>query len=459
MQTTTVLVIDPDEACRAALAGFLKPQGYTVIEARDADSSISMLQTHHIDIILTELRLPRIDGYAFLKKLKTDYAAVPVLVVTGSASVSVAVKAMKTGAEDFLTKPVNSEELHHLLQAILAKKTQQRRAQKAECGAVWYEGIIGSSPAMKKVYQLIDKLAAVDSTVIVYGESGTGKELVARAIHAKSRRAQHPLIPVNCGAIPAELLESELFGHEKGSFTSAYRTRIGRFELAKGGTIFLDEIGDMSPVLQVKLLRVLQEHEFERVGGTKPIKTDIRVIAATHRDLEKAVAEGKFREDLYYRLNVVPIYLPPLRERPTDIPLLVKHFISRFSSEKGKPVETITDRAMECFLHYHWPGNVRELQNIIERVVILNESGVIDCDDLPEKMVRQQRSHLNTPPSSLPSEQNCSFATMVTNFERQLILQALERSAGVKNKAAQLLNINRTTLVEKMKKLNISTKG
>lgn len=461
MNKATMLIVDPEDESRAHIASFLKEQGCGVVEVRDGETALGILHAQRIDVLITELRLPRIDGLAFLKKLKAEHPELPVLVVTGHATVGTAVKAMKAGAEDFLTKPVNTEEMKHLLQAILVKHSRQRPVRHTENPAEFHSGIIGTSPAMRKVYKLIDKLAAVDSTVIIYGESGTGKELVARAIHAKSRRADHPLVPVNCGAIPEELLESELFGHEKGSFTSAYRTRIGRFELAKGGTIFLDEIGDMSPTLQVKILRVLQEHEFERVGGIKPIKADIRVIAATHRDLEKAVAEGKFREDLYYRLNVVPIYLPPLRERTSDIPLLVEHFVRLFSRAKGKPIEKVTGRAMECFMNYHWPGNVRELQNIIERLVILNETGTIDADDLPEKMVqRQDTSERNVSiPTVLPSDQHCSFATMVTNFERQLILQALEQSAGVKNKAAKLLNMNRTTLVEKMKKLKISTKG
>jgi len=458
MNSATILIADPDDNSRTEIADFLKKEGYTVIDARDGETALSIVKRQSIDVVITDLKLPRLDGIALLKKVKTDRPELAVLVVTGSASVSTAVKAMKLGAEDFLTKPVNTEELKYLLQAILVKQAALRRGAAAQEQKAGYENIIGTSDAMRKVFQLIDKIATVDSTLIIYGESGTGKELVARAIHAKSRRAKNPLIPVNCGAIPEELLESELFGNEKGSFTSAYRMRIGRFELANSGTIFLDEIGDMSPNLQVKILRVLQEHEFERVGGVKPIKADIRVIAATHRDLEKAVADGTFREDLYYRLNVIPIQLPPLRERSSDIPLLVQHFIKQFNREKGKAIQSISDRAMQCLMQYAWPGNVRELQNITERLVILNDTGAIDVADLPDKIVRE-RQQASTAPVAAPVERDASFTTMVTSYERQLILQALEQSDGVKNKAAKLLNMNRTTLVEKMKKLEITYKG
>lgn len=458
MNTETILIADPDDDSRKVITDFLKKEGYGIIDARDGETALSIAKKQSVDVLITDLKLPRLDGIALLKKIKTDSPELAVLVVTGNASVSTAVKAMKLGADDFLTKPVNTEELKYLLQAILVKQAVHRRSPAAKEEAAGFENIIGTSDVMQKVFQLIDKIAAVDSTLIIYGESGTGKELVSRAIHARSRRAKNPLIPVNCGAIPEELLESELFGHEKGSFTSAYRMRVGRFELANGGTIFLDEIGDMSPNLQVKILRVLQEHEFERVGGVKPIKADIRVIAATHRDLEKAVAGGTFREDLYYRLNVIPIELPPLRERTTDIPLLVQHFIKQFNREKGKAIQSISDRAMQCLMQYNWPGNVRELQNITERLVILNDAGTIDVSDLPDKIL-QGRQQAGPAPVAAPVDRDASFTTMVTTYERQLILNALEQSNGVKNKAAKLLNMNRTTLVEKMKKLEITYKG
>jgi transcriptional regulator with GAF, ATPase, and Fis domain len=318
-----------------------------------------------------------------------------------------------------------------------------------------FTNLIGDSDAMQQVFQMIEKIASTNSTVLICGESGTGKELVARAIHYNSDRRDQPMVPVNCGAIPEDLLESELFGYEKGAFTGALKTRIGRFELAHGGTIFLDEIGDMSPALQVKILRILQEHEFERVGGIRSIKVDIRVIAATHRDLELAVKKGTFREDLYYRLNVIPLVIPPLRERKYDIPLLVRHFIEKFNTEKKRAIKGISPEALNCFTQYDWPGNVRELENLIERLVILKEEGTIEREDLPEKIFGSASAGGMLPPPDIPDD-GISLTTAVSEFEKELIIRALKKSNWVKNRAAKLLNLKRTTLVEKMKKINLS---
>ena len=307
---------------------------------------------------------------------------------------------------------------------------------------------------MQQVFQFIEKIAATNSTVLICGESGTGKELVARAIHYNSDRKNEPMIPVNCGAIPEDLLESELFGYEKGAFTGAVKTRVGRFELANGGTIFLDEIGDMSPSLQVKILRVLQEHEFERVGGVKSIKVDIRIIAATHRDLEKAVKQGTFREDLYYRLNVIPLVLPPLRERKSDIPLLTQYFIEKFNAGKKQQIEGISPEALKCFMEYRWPGNVRELENIIERLVILKGEGRLEQEDVPEKLMGAEG--MDALPSLTIPDGGLSFNTAVSEFEKELILRALNKTNWVKNRAAKLLQLKRTTLVEKMKKIKLT---
>jgi transcriptional regulator with GAF, ATPase, and Fis domain len=296
-------------------------------------------------------------------------------------------------------------------------------------------------------------VADTDSTILILGESGTGKELIAKAIHYNSYRREGPFVPVNCAAIPSELLESELFGHEKGAFTNAIRTRIGRFELANGGTLFLDEIGDMSPNLQSKLLRVLQERQFDRVGGIKTIKTDIRVIAATHQNLKKGVEEGKFREDLYYRLNVIPVEIPPLRKRVSDIPLLVHHFIDQFNRSKKREIQGIDAEALKRLMQYHWPGNVRELENVIERVVILSSKGILAVDDLPEKFQSlEETGHVIS--TGIP-EEGISLDSAVSEFEKTLILQALNKTGWVKNKAAQLLNLNRTTLIEKIKRQNL----
>jgi DNA-binding NtrC family response regulator len=378
-------------------------------------------------------------------------------VFTGFGSIDTAVKAVKLGAYDYITKPLKMEEIMIVIQRALdhrklsLENEMLRRQLKRKYK---FDNIIGDHENMQEVFHLVEKIANTQSTILIYGESGTGKELVARAIHFNSDRRERPLIPVNCGAIPEELLESELFGHEQGAFTGATRTRIGRFELGNGGTIFLDEIGDMSPALQVKILRVLQEHEFERVGGMKTIKVDIRVIAATNKDLEKNVAEGKFREDLFYRLNVIPIQLAPLRERRSDVPLLVNHFVHMYNEKNRHNITGITPEAMDLLGNYEWPGNVRELENMIERIVILKGEGFVEPSDLPDKILASNSRSFH-PRIRIP-ENGISFNTAVTEFERELILQALNRTNWVKNKAAKLLNLNRTTLVEKMKKINLT---
>ncbi len=316
-----------------------------------------------------------------------------------------------------------------------------------------FVGIVGKCARMRELFLLISKVADTDTTILVQGESGTGKELISRAIHAKGPRGTKPFVPVNCGAIPAELLESELFGHEKGAFTHAIRTRIGRFEMAHGGTIFLDEISEMSPMLQVKLLRVLQEHEFERVGGTQTITPDFRVIAATNQNLEDAVNAGKFREDLFYRLNVIPVMAPALRERTADIPLLATYFINLFNESKHRNITGISDEAMEMLVRYDWPGNVRELENIIERMVILATGEEISVADLPEKITGRKNGG-GAVSKEIPA-QGFVLQRAVADFEKEIIIQALNQTDWVKNQAAKLLKVNRTTLIEKMKRYEL----
>lgn len=318
--------------------------------------------------------------------------------------------------------------------------------------------IIGTSNAIKRIYELIEKVSNSDSTVLILGESGTGKELVAKNIHFRSARADKPFIPVNCGAIPAELLESELFGHEKGAFTGAVASRVGRFELADGGTVFLDEIGEMQPILQVKLLRVLQERSFERIGGTKTVNVDVRIIAATNQNLEEAVAAGRFREDLFYRLNVIPLNIPPLRERVEDIPLLCDYFIEKHSKRLGRNPIRMTDEALKMFLSYHWPGNVRELENTIERLLVLKDDDIVKPYDLPEKMIGRKIPNLPDIEDDdiNPFVGGIDLNAALEEYEKRLILHALELHNGVKSQAAKYLNINRTTLIEKMKRLGLS---
>ena len=457
MNSERILIVDDEGRNREFLKEFLEVEGFDVETAKDGREAIEILEKMDFDLVLTDLRMPRADGLAVLEGLRRINPQTVAIVFTGFGSIDTAVKAVKLGAYDYITKPLKMEEITLVIQRALEHRKLSlenemlRRQLKRKYK---FDNIVGDSEGMQAVFRLVEKIANTDSTVLIYGESGTGKELIARAIHFNSDRRERPLIPVNCGAIPEELLESELFGHEQGAFTGATRTRIGRFELGNGGSIFLDEIGDMSPALQVKILRVLQEHEFERVGGMKTIKVDIRVIAATNKDLERNVADGKFREDLFYRLNVIPIQLPPLRERPTDLPLLVNHFVQMYNAKNSHNISGASGEVMELLTSYEWPGNVRELENMIERIVILKGEGIIEPDDLSDKILASDSRTLH-PRIRIP-ENGISFNTAVTEFERELILQALNRTNWVKNKAAKLLNLNRTTLVEKMKKINLT---
>jgi DNA-binding NtrC family response regulator len=402
--------------------------------------------------------MPELDGLGVIRHIVENRINCIGIIFTGFGSVKTAVDAMRLGAFDYITKPFKADEIKVVVKKALDHLALQEENSylKQQLKAKYkFENIIGSSERMQKVFSLIDRVSGTDSTVLILGESGTGKELVARALHYNSARAQNPFVPVNCGAIPEELLESELFGHEKGAFTGAFRTRIGRFELANGGSIFLDEISEMSPTLQVKLLRVIQEREFERVGGVKSIKTDVRIIAATNRDLEEEVAQGRFREDLYYRLNVIPLNLPPLRERKDDIPLLVKHFMGKYGKEKNDQITGFSRKSMNLLMHYKWPGNVRELENLVERVLVLCEGTEVDIHDLPERITSGSPQATSVIPMIDLPETGIDLSTAVSEFEKSIIMQALTRSNWVKNRAAKLLHVNRTTLVEKIKKQNL----
>lgn len=453
----SILIVEDEKDVRDTMIDLLSEAGFDVEGAKDGEEAIEKVRETSFNIVITDLKMPRGDGLNVLEQVKNIDKQTIVIICTGFATVDTAVKAMKLGAFEYITKPIKIEELKLVIERALdyqRLQTENIFLQRQLKTKYKFKHLIGDSTLMQGVFELIEKIAATNSTVLICGESGTGKELVARAIHYNSDRKDEPMVPVNCGAIPEDLLESELFGYEKGAFTGAVKTRMGRFELASGGTIFLDEIGDMSPSLQVKVLRVLQEHEFERLGGVKSIKVDIRIIAATHRDLEKRVKEGSFREDLYYRLNVIPLYLPPLRERRSDIPLLIQHFIEKFNSEKKQHIVGISPDVINCFMEYHWPGNVRELENLIERLVILKGKGTITKADLPEKIVGSgsgDRLHSVAIPDS-----GISFNKAVSDFEKELILQALKKTKWVKNRAAHLLQLKRTTLVEKMKKINIT---
>ncbi|HET57309.1 MAG TPA: sigma-54-dependent Fis family transcriptional regulator [Deltaproteobacteria bacterium] len=458
MRKPRILVVDDNAINRENLLEMLSSDAGRVDVAGDGEEALRVFSDGMYDLVITDLKMPRLDGMELLKRLKEQDSGIVVIVVTGYASVSSAVEAMKLGAYDYITKPLKPDRVHLSVERALsfARLREENESLKDQLHDKYDFGrMIGLSGGMRQVFDAVRKVAETDSTVIIYGESGTGKELVARALHFNSERRSFPLVTVNCGAIPEELLESEMFGHEKGAFTGAVRSRTGRFELAQRGSIFLDEIGDMSPSLQVKLLRVIQERQFERIGGTQTIDADVRIITATNQDLEKAVKEKRFREDLFYRINVIPITLPPLRERKEDIPSLIKHFINVFKKSNKKRIEGVSDRAVELMLHYHWPGNVRELQNIIEMLVVMKGEGVIDEQDLPEKIRQAVSRDGSTPPSIHIPDEGLNITSLIDQFERDLLLKALRKSGGVKNKAAKLLNLNRTTYVEKLKRYRI----
>jgi DNA-binding NtrC family response regulator len=449
-----VLLVEDEAPLREALAEQLADRGYAVEQAESGEAALARLADFAYDVIITDLRLPGIDGSAVIDAALDRYPDIVAIVVTGYGTVKDAVEAIKRGAWDFVSKPFQIDELLHALNAALEQRRLKSenaylRAQLDE--RYRFEGLIGKSPAMKRLFQLLETVAATNSTILITGDTGTGKEVVARAIHHNSPRKTHRFVALNCSAIPETLLEAEIFGHVRGAFTGAIGNREGRLEQAHRGTLFLDEVGTMSAALQMKLLRVLQEREFERVGDSKTIKVDVRVIAATNSDLLKMVGDGQFREDLYYRLNVIPVHIPPLRERRDDIPLLVQHFLEKFRSGGSAPV-TVSQEAMRRLMSYAWPGNVRQLENATERAVAFGGSrGQIETADLPPEIAGAE------PPSvsaslALP-EEGVDLDAFVARIERELIQRSLERTGGNKGQAAKLLNLKRTTLVEKLKRL------
>jgi len=455
MRTHRVLILDDESSLRTALFRVLDRKGLNVITANRIEEAKLLCQGDTaIDLAIVDLNLPDGDGIEFMSFLKNTYPAIEVVILTGHATIESAVRATQKGAFHFVTKPFNLDELISLVDRALAHKhLQQENIQlRSELNRKYkFDQIIGTSEPIQSVLRLVERVADAESTVLVHGETGTGKELIARAIHYNSTRATGPFIPINCGAIPGELLESELFGHIKGAFTGAIANRVGRFELADGGTIFLDEIGDMDPTLQVKLLRALQEKCFEPVGSTKTIQVNVRVIAATNVNLEEAVEDGRFREDLFYRLNVIPINIPALRERKSDIPLLLKHFMDSFGKNKGRSLTGFSEEALECLVHYPWPGNIRELENLMERMTILKGQGQLEVVDLPLKYKAGKAITREVGVVDIP-EAGLDFNTAVDSYENALILRALEKTGWNRNQAAMLLKLNRTTLVEKIKK-------
>jgi DNA-binding NtrC family response regulator len=459
-----LLLVEDESALREAIAEQLGDRGYQVEQADSGEAALAKLADFAFDIIITDLRLPGIDGSAVLDAAVERYPHIVAIVVTGYGTVKDAVEAIKRGAWDFVSKPFQIDELLHVLDSAL----EQRRLKsenaylRAQLEARHrFEGLIGKSRAMTRLFQLLETIAPTHSTILVTGETGTGKEVVARAIHHSGGRRAHRFVALNCSAIPETLLEAELFGHVRGAFTGAVGNRQGRLEQAHKGTLFLDEVGTMSAALQMKLLRVLQEREFERVGDSHTTKVDVRVIAATNSDLGRLVAEGQFREDLFYRLNVIPVQLPPLRERKEDIPLLVQHFLDKFQAERqadassarpATPELAVSQEGMRRLMAYQWPGNVRQLENAIERAVAFTAGrSRIDVEDLPIEVQQAQQLPLSSG-VSLP-DAGIDLDLFVADIERELIQRSLERTGGNKGQAAKLLNLKRTTLVEKLKRL------
>jgi DNA-binding NtrC family response regulator len=434
-EKVNILVVDDEEIVRESLVEWLREEGYNAEAAEDGFKALEKLKERNWDIALVDLKMPKMDGLELLEKIKQESPDTQVIIFTAYATVHTAVQAIKKGAYDYLVKPLDPEEVSLLIERLLKSQELLKEVsflRKELTKQYRFHDLVSKSPKMQKIFELARTVAKSNSNILILGESGTGKELLARAIHNESPRANGPFVAVSCVAIPDTLLESELFGHEKGAFTDAIAQKKGKFELAHGGTLFLDEIGDISPKMQLTLLRVLEEKEFTRVGGTKPIKVDVRIIAATNRDLQKAVQEGRFRDDLYYRLNVITIQLPPLRERKEDIPLLVQHFIEKFNLQMGKKVERISDEALRILMQYDWPGNVRELENTIERAMVITKGKVITPEDI--EIPGLQKSF--PPPESEKT---------LEAVERAHILRVLNETDWNIQRSAQILGIDITT--------------
>jgi two-component system response regulator AtoC len=491
-----IVLADDELNLRKVLGAILARDGYDVLEARDGEEALALIDQHgtHVAALITDLRMPRLDGMGLLRRVAAEHPDIPVVMITAHGSVDSAVEAVKLGAFDYIEKPFEQTQIQQVVaKAIKTHELDKRapRPQHASADAPGRYGLIGRSPALEQIFAVIEKVADTPSTVLITGESGTGKELIARALHNNSSRKNGPFIKINCAAIPKTLMESELFGYEKGAFTGAVGSKPGRFELADGGTLFLDEIGEIPIEMQVKLLRVLQESEFERVGGIKTIKVDVRLVTATNRELLKEVQSATFREDLYYRLNVVPIHLPPLRERSGDIPLLVDHFLSKFNERLKKKITGIDDDAMARLISHSWPGNIRELENVLERTILFCEGPTIRAADLPPELsgialtpatgtvlpappaaplaaapsgpvpASASPTPLSLPvlPASEPSERASSLKEIVRQeterVERELIIRALEETGGNVTQAARKLKISRKSLQNKMKEFGL----
>jgi two-component system response regulator PilR (NtrC family) len=453
-----ILVADDEQSMREFLDIMLKKEGYKVSLASNGEEVAKLVDNDLFDLVLLDIRMPKLDGISALKKIKSNAPETTVIMITAYASADTAIKAMKEGAYDYITKPFKVEEIKLIIKNALEKKNLQREnilLKQVVRDRFHFGNIIGQSPKMVALYDLLEKVSPTKTNILVTGESGTGKELVAKAIHYNSPRKEKPFVTLNCGAIPESLIESELFGHMKGAFTDAIATKKGLFEVADEGTIFLDEISELPLLMQVKLLRVLQDKEFKRVGGTEDIRVDVRIIAATNKDLEEAVKEKRFREDLFYRLNVIQIKLPPLRDRKEDIQTLANHFLKKYSQELSKAISKISPEALQILLNYEYPGNVRELQNIIERAVALEGSEELTPHNLSSYLSEQPLLKKGPIDIEIPNE-GIDLEKIVEDLERSLLLKALDRTRGIKKKAAELLHINFRSMRYRLEKYGLN---
>jgi len=455
MKTIHIIVVEDNETMRLGIIDSLKREGFLVTDFRHPEQALNYIKTQEPDLVITDLKMEPMDGLALLKSIKKNKPNLEVMMISAYGTIDVAVKAMHDGAADFLTKPFSPEELRVRVNKIVEKINQKEKLERLRAENLMfqeqfqnqYENIIGQSSAMKEIFHVIEKVARQDSSILIEGESGTGKELVARAIHRKSTRKEQPFISINCGALNENLLESELFGHEKGAFTGAIRQKRGRFELADGGTLFLDEIGDISLNMQVKLLRVLQEQEFERVGGERTLKVNVRIISATNKNLKEIISAGLFREDLFYRLSVIPIKIPPLRERQKDIPILAEHFLQKILQSRSSEKRFLPEDSIKLLERYSWPGNIRELENVIERLVVISPT-----PEIKSYLTAQQLGYSGKDDDL---SMNDSLDEAVYNFERNKIIKALKEAKGIKNRAAKILGIRTSTLYYKLEKFGI----
>jgi two-component system response regulator PilR (NtrC family) len=458
-QASTIHLIDDEPIIHEVLGQLLSSEGYEVEISASGEEALGKLTQQAFDLTLLDMLMPGMDGLAVLKRIREKDPQATVIIITAYASVESALAAMKNGAYDYIQKPFKHEELILTIQRALERRYLQEenlRLRDELRGKFSFTNIIGKSKAMESVFELIKAAAPTRSTILVQGESGTGKELVSRSIHLNSDRAQFPFVTVNSGSLPSDLLESHLFGHVKGAFTGAVSHKMGLFEAADRGTIFFDEISTLNMETQAKLLRVMQEKEFMRLGGTKTLKVDVRIIAATNTDLEEMIQKKAFREDLFYRLNVIKIELPPLRQRKEDIPLLVKHFLSQYGQENGKDMEGLTDEVWDILMGYHWPGNVRELENLIERAVVFTKTKIVDSSSLPSFLLAPRSAASPEPPAGVKST---ALKEQLQSFQRQVIVDTLRKTRGVQKQAAKMLGLKPTTLNEMIKRLKVDTES